>query len=469
MSTDDVMDLEDRLRAALAARAELVRPEDLGPVAPVVPLRPRWRSPWVLLATAAAVLLVLGVVLQGLAPDPRSDDVAPEPGPQVELPQDVGRDWQVRSDSSPAVLDLDGDGVDETVRFRAEETKDFDGRIRLETTLSTTGEDAYGVARLSTTIGTYARDPIDADGDGDQELVLPFDSMGGPGEPSYPMVFDLRDGLLVQAAVSDPELLLMGNTPVDGGRTPYYELVRSQTYWFEDGSLYSGRSVNAFAEGPNMTATRPASMVFDAWRWVLDAEGVLRPQDAGCVAETPRGAIRPCEPGARDALPVLGPEATEFFGPGEEFRWTEGYRYVARLEQQGEPTLVVQGGDGRTLEHPIDVADPRVMTTQPTRIFYDGASVVVRSATDPAVFQVLAQDGDALRELAPVGDVPLTTDASHRTWLTTDGALVTVVAEDDARWRAYFWAMVSSTEMVALPAGEVCFADVTDTSTARDC
>ena len=77
-------DMEDRLRAALSARAELVQPEHLAPLTPAVDLRPRWQSPWVLLATAAVVLLVLGAVLQGLARDPRSDDVAPRPG-QPEL------------------------------------------------------------------------------------------------------------------------------------------------------------------------------------------------------------------------------------------------------------------------------------------------------------------------------------------------------------------------------------------------
>ncbi len=86
-TTPGAPDLEARLRAALAARADLVRGEDLAPLATVTPLRPRWSSPWVLLAAAAVVLLVLGVVLQGVGGRTRSDEVAPEPdAPQLELP-----------------------------------------------------------------------------------------------------------------------------------------------------------------------------------------------------------------------------------------------------------------------------------------------------------------------------------------------------------------------------------------------
>ena len=72
-----------------------MQPHDLAQLTPVVALRPRWQTPWVLLATAAVVLLVLGIVFQGLARDPRSDDVAPRPDePRVELPPDVGRGWE---------------------------------------------------------------------------------------------------------------------------------------------------------------------------------------------------------------------------------------------------------------------------------------------------------------------------------------------------------------------------------------
>ena len=120
MSTTDMppelADIEARLRAALTARAEQVQPEDLAQLATVVPLRPRWQSPWVLLATAAAVLLVIGVVFQGMGGNPRSDRIAPQPdAPTIDLPADIGRDWEPDDLSTPARLDLDGDGTREKV------------------------------------------------------------------------------------------------------------------------------------------------------------------------------------------------------------------------------------------------------------------------------------------------------------------------------------------------------------------
>ena len=310
---------EDRLRAALAARAELVRPEDLAPLAPVVPLRPRWQSPWVLLATAAVVLLVLGVVLRVVGPDPRSDRIAPKPDEsrvELELPADVGRDWTADDISTPARLDLDGDGTKEKVVFLGEPAEDFDGRTRMQTTLSSTGEEAYGIAELGTTIGTGALPPIDADGDGDQELVLWRDeSYSGPYLGSFPLVFDLRDGLLVQAVPDEPELLVRGQVPVPGTKTEHYEMVHEQDYWVDDGALWSSRSVNAYATG-NMTIVKPMVTVRDAWTWRLAADGLLEHVDAGCLrydvmVESPE----PCDEGAVDDLPPVGEVASGTFGP----------------------------------------------------------------------------------------------------------------------------------------------------------
>lgn len=250
-------------------------PEDLTPLALVADLRSRWQASWVLLATAAAVLLVLGVVLQGTGGRPRSDDVAPRPDrPRIELPADIGRDWKVADLSTPARLDLDGDGTPERVEFLAEPTSDFDGRIRLQTTLSTTGGEAYGIAELGTTIGTTALQPIDADSDGDQELVLWYDDVTAVGGGGYPLVLDLREGLLVQAVAQDPGLLVRGDVPVPGAGTEHYEMVRIHDYWIDGGRLLSSRSVNAYAAG-NMTLLRPETIVVDTWEWALGEDGVL--------------------------------------------------------------------------------------------------------------------------------------------------------------------------------------------------
>lgn len=453
--------VEDLLRAALASRAEQVQPEHLEPLAPVVALRPRWQSPWVLLATAAAVLLVLGVVFQGLGGrSSRSDDVAPRPdAPRVDLPADVGRDWAAVDQATPARLDLDGDGVDEEVVFRGEPTKKFDGRIRLETTLSTTGDEAYGIAELGTTIGTTALDPIDADRDGDQELVLYYDDLAaGPGGGGYPVVLDLREGLLVQAAVEDPELLVRGQVPEPGEGTEHYEMVRVHDYGVEDGGLWSSRSVNAYAAG-SMSLFRPERSLVDTWEWVLDEDDVLRPEEAGCRVQT-GDALTECEPGQVDGPPVVGPKVTDVVGVGEQAEFDDGYAFTARIDAVADPSLVVEGADGRTLYVGLEVAEPEILTTQPTSLFYDGASVVVTSGADPAHVEVLVQDGDQMRALTPVGEVPLENDGAVRTWLTESGALVSVVMQEDDTWQAWEWMWVSPTEMAAFPTGTVCFADV---------
>lgn len=466
-------EIEDRLRAALSARAELVRPEDLGPLAPVVELEPRWQSPWILLATAAVVLLILGVVFQGVGSRPRSDEVAPKPdAPQLELepelPADVGRDWEADDLSSPAKLDLDGDGVNEKVTFLGEPTKKFDGRTRLETVLSTTGEEAYGIAELGSTIGTTALDPIDADGDGDQELVLLHElDQSVVGGLYAPVVFDLRDGLLVEAVAEDRDLLLRGTVPVAGSRTDHYDLVRSHEFWLEDGTLFSSRSVDSFARG-NMTLVRPEFYVVDAYEWRLDEDGILQAGDASCLVMSPEARTQ-C--GSRDEegfVPYINSVATETFGFGEGADFREGYRFSARLEAFAAPSLVVEGDDGRTVRYDdFAIPDPRVSTLQPMGV--DGASLFVTSASDSSYVRVLAQDGDQMRALQPVGEIDLLNQSGVRTWLTLNGGVVTVTAQEDGSWMAWTWMTVSRTEMAALPWGTVCFDDIDDPTTAHPC
>lgn len=469
MSTHDATgtaEIEERLRAALAARAALVQTEDLAPVVPVVALRPRWQSPWVLLATAAVVLLVLGAVHQAVGGGQRSDRVAPDPDPEVVLPLDVGRDWTADDLSTPARLDLDGDGRNEKVVFLAEESEDSDGRTRVQTTLTGTGEEVFGIVQLDTTIGTSALEPVDADRDGDQELVLHVsddDVVNG----GHPLVLDLREGHLLQAAVEDADLLRRGEHREPGSATEHYEMVRAHDYWIEDGTLFSSRSRSAFASA-GMTTVRPSTYVVDRWSWTLDDAGVLRPAQ-GCGTVDMFGERGACEPGEVDAPPQVADVATGAFGVGEQADYGDaGPVFTARLEPGDRPSLVIEGV-GPTRSVLLDVPDPRVSLTQPQAIFSDGASVVVTSASDPGLVRVFTHDGERLRVLEPVGEVEPTDDESHRTWLTTDGSLVTAVAAGDGTWRVWYWLMESRTEMTALPGGVVCLDDAEDPATARGC
>lgn len=482
MTTHDTTPaIEERLRAALAARAELVRAEDLAPLEQVAPPPPRWQSPWVLLATAAAVLLILGAVFRGVSGGPRSDEIAPRPDEKVQLPPDVGRDWEPDDLSSAPRLDLDGDGTLEKVEFLAEPAEEHDGRTRVQTTLSSTGDEAFGLVELGSTIGTKALDPIDADSDGDQELVLYTTNLdGGPGALSEPVVLDLRDGLLVRAVPEDPQLLARGDLAVPGSETEHYDLVHEQTFTVEDGTLVSTRSANAFARVVGgMTVLRPETYVLDTFEWTLDDQGVLRPGEPGCLVQAPE-ATTPCDPGSTDDLPYVTNESTDVIGVGEQVALEDGgLGYRARVEDAGDGagTLVVDGPGADGSVFALDLPDPRVNVVSPGYLTgYDGASVLVTSRSDPGAMEVVVQTADqaGLVALRPVGDVALGTGSTaegraYRSWLTAAGTLVTAVAGDDGSWDTWQWVRVGDTEMAALPWGTVCFDDVADPTTIRAC
>jgi hypothetical protein len=447
----------------------------------VVPLRRR-TTPLVLVAAAASVLLA--VVLTLVLPGDDRVSPAPEPkGPEVVLPPDVGRAWDRAPLSPPYEIDLDGDGRGETVRFRADRSRPEDGRVRLETTLTTDGRNAWGVVDLGYAGGVSPLEPIDADGDGDQELVLyrtdPDDEMS-----TLPVVLDLRDGLLVQAPPSDPDLLRIGTVEVAGG-TEHYDMVHLEDYWIEDGELHSLRSLRSFAR-LGMTLLRPEEYVADAVTWRLGQDGVLRPvpSDVPCVRVVPEGR-RPCRPGETDALPVVAPVADATVGIGGSFTPdTGGYRFTAALEPATEADadadLVITQGAFPALRSPLRTGmEPLLFTTQPTGLFYDGASVLVASGDgdEPVAHQVLVQHRDRMVPLEPVGEVPLGTGYTDearqfRTWLTSDGDLVTAVAataDETGPWDVYSWVMVDGRSMVAAPRDTVCFDDPEDPATVRRC
>ena len=96
-------------------------------------------------------------------------------------------------------------------------------------------------------------------------------------------------------------------------------------------------------------------------------------------------------------------------------------------------------------------------------------SLLVTSASDPAYLQVLGQDDDGLRALQPVGEVRLANAGPVRTWLTANGALVTVVENGDGTWDAWQWQLVRPGRIAAFPTGTVCFDDPADPGSVRRC
>ena len=162
------------------------------------------------------------------------------------------------------------------------------------------------------------------------------------------------------------------------------------------------------------------------------------------------------------AQPAVTPVSTGTIGVGERAEFAAGYEFSARLDAGDAAVLVVEGADGRVLRHDLDLPDPRVATQQPSGIFSDGASLMVTSASDPGMLQVLVQDGERMKVLDAVGEITPANEGGVRTWLTQYGGLVTVVADEDGTWESWIWVMVSGKEMAAFPLGTVCIDGLDD-------
>ena len=188
---------EDRLIAALAARADQVHAEDLrAPEVPEVPATVTFlRRPaaYAVGIAAAAAAIAAPFVIGGLGSDDSPMPPATEgPSPTLAPQTDIGGDWPVTYRQG---FDLDGDGTPERVRLRSEPGEPLIGpRIRIESDLSGGGS-VFGVTD-SGGVGVNFMDPVDLDGDGSQELML--NSRPGDGLSSDWIVVDLVDGQLVE-------------------------------------------------------------------------------------------------------------------------------------------------------------------------------------------------------------------------------------------------------------------------------
>ena len=366
-------DIEELLRAALTARAELVQPEDLAPLAPVVELRPRWRSPWVLLATAAVVLLVLGVVLQGLDSRPRSDRLAPKPdAPRLELPADVGRDWKPDDLSTPARLDLDGDGVKEKVELpgradeelrrpdpAADDPEQRRGR-RPTASPSSAPPSASPPSARSTPTATATRSWCSATTTRTRSAVAATRWSSTSATACWCRRRPRTPTCCVRGQVAGAR----------GSRPSSTRWCAIHDYWIEDGGSCSSRSVNAYASG-SMTLLRPESL--RRRHLGVDARtttGVLRRGgDRVPACSGPRRRAVRRRPGRRPPRRVTGRDrGRRHRGAGR--RSTTATRSPRASRPTADPSLVVEGERrARPLEHGArGRAIPRVSTAQPSAL-----------------------------------------------------------------------------------------------------
>ncbi|WP_322937728.1 hypothetical protein [Nocardioides bizhenqiangii] len=233
-------DIELRLRDALAARAELVRPEDLTLAPDLEPGEPEpgawWQRPsgYLLVAAIAVIVVVLPLLaLAAIDPDGEKSPSDPATDPSGTFTMTDPVRTLVAQDKA----DVDGDSALDDVRVMSLEEPDavlpdFD----VEVELSASGESvSYQVGQArDVKIGATAN----LDGREGEEIVLALDADTVDLHRAQPLVVSLRDGELVSILTGD--LRARGRPGSDGTRT---------YWWVHDGQLWWWRSQEPVADG----------------------------------------------------------------------------------------------------------------------------------------------------------------------------------------------------------------------------
>jgi len=269
-------DLETRLSAALHAKADLVTPESLPPLAMPEPrVVPFVRRPatWAVAAAASAVLIALPFVLQG------SDERSERP-PATEGPTPTGT-----ATTTELTGDLDGDGYDETITLQ-------DGTLSVVLASSNSGQPLTAVVPAGYTLAGLIR----LDDSRAHQVV----------------VHELADALIFRVTAA-------GLTQVTSPGGEMYEPFvgnDSQAWVIEGDQLLS-------AQLP-MSADDRIGMA--AQRWIIDNRGDLSSTLLGELCWSADSEhLRPCGGGSGvvagdPALQVaLFPRATEVIHSGESF------------------------------------------------------------------------------------------------------------------------------------------------------
>lgn len=460
--------LEERLTAALAARAEQVQPHHLrdapaptpGRGAAVVPLRRR-RIAVALAAAAAAAAVAAPFVWNGLGDD-ADQSPTPAPSPSVEtpdvVPDDVGADWGVVDRTR---LDLDGDGTPEPLRLR-DSSAGVGGLpsnpARVDTVLSSTGALVYGTFDNNGTFTNFfSPATIDADSDGSDEAVLYRPDDQGVGGDL--VVIDLVGDYLVevprdQSAPLSVDDLRDDSKPERDGEYHAFATAR----WVQDGTLYSSRSVESYATaGPATYSTVPTVYRAQVWAWrIVEGRLVPEPQPESCVdtrIEPGLPPTRPCADGESDALPQLFPRSTEVVTVGGSAPAIDDLDFDGRLDTIAlEGTLtdgaVAEDGDvelvltlssfgEKRLPLPAGGAPEAYLRTVSAGML-DGIQLLVgRTREDFTEFSFVYTGGEgfagplAVRE-AGSGRMLVSGEfeqvpSSYRTWMGPDGALYTAI------------------------------------------
>jgi hypothetical protein len=436
--------IEDRLSAALAARADLVQPEDLRhgtpPAAVVVPLRRRPAT--YLLAAACAAAVSVPVLVTSLGdgePAPPSTIPATPNGDEV-----AGAYWPVVYDYDGYDVDGDGQGDRLVIRTRSGEVLTTEPR-RLEAHLSSGGTTAIVLDYGSYDLG--ATGPVDLDGDGADEIVYwrgtETEEMG---------VLRYADGALLDLEVpADPGLTSMND-----------EQGRLRARWIRDGQLFSSRSEEGGFEPGDGGKPLPQRYPVEVWTWTIDGQA-LAPVSQGqqCVEALEQTRPFPCngdpgplpgtQPAAEETAPVAQPFEADVDGDGQDdvisLEGPENKEYV----EEGDVRLVVSLGSGGELTAPVPAGSSPDLFTTPYATDGNHGLLVRQEGGDSSTMTLYLLEGDELVVARPEGGIRLgnefdgsgenTTRTS--TWLTADGRLFSrrgpLSQEEANSWQFFEW------------------------------
>ena len=453
--------MEDRLTAALRARADQVQPEDLRPVdVPVVSLEAqrartaRRRRTAVLagLAAAACAAAVAGPLLLGDtggdgSPQP-ANPIEPRPTSSTERPQ------------PGLAADVDGDGQSDEVRLVP-----VDGGGFVLVVDRATGEREVADAPVS--------DP--------GALVSAGDLGGSPGEELVLQVTDEPSVLPAVYTWMGRDGLVLGAYPA--GDLNGWRPEVPQTRWSADEDGLRTWEVES-VEGEQRVPY---------WDWALDVGAKLRPGPMGTRCLDDAASVpEPCpdlpEPtksdpgtGAHGDLPELMPAVEELL-VDERFFYGSGPargEYAQLRGDFGEEGGAVAGGDVELVvtemgeeAHRIPISAGQSPRLVPAVLLAPGDApvfAVQRSGGDTAVLELFTFWNGELIQVEPTGEVFLGSGivdhqgqmTEQRTWLTPDGSMFTAVLLDAETRRHHLWRWVDDLDAETIAPtdlGEACIA-----------
>ena len=408
--------IEDRLAAALRARAEQVAPEDLRPLEVPETTRRPWRPVLAGLAAAATVAAVAVPLATGGSdedrPAPPASSSTPSPSPSaVATPFD---------ETSRAEGDVDGDGAADLVRT-----------------------DQEGLVRVDLADGSRAelQQPLGSSIEGLAEMGVPglavvvgIDS--GDERPAH--VLRWVDGALEEV---DPE----GGDWI-GSRA-------GQTFWVEDQVLYTGTF-----EGPLDKQVRVRTRAWELRDGRLQSNPMgercwlpseKEPHPVSCSSFGSEFDVGP-----RGDLPALFPAVGRLYKVGETWSLggSESVELVGKTGEyveEGDVELVVHV-DGIVARADVPAGGPPELLGGRVRTRGDAPAFVVRQeGGDSMTTTVFTFWNGELIALPQPSDVPFgngfrEVDGStpyHLTWLSEEGVLYTAEGIDEAtgRSRTHLW------------------------------